>query len=169
MSEDSIEIQFQAVLYETTTPFRYLVELQVSGIRTGIAAYAWGKAKAHKIMQAFIDDGLELLDRHGKTNYVIQEVRAMRREEAMAKVKVGDSVRLLVDIGPIKKGRVCKVVEIVAPTAYVSRGQNAWDDTKYPIKVVPVAMATDAVTLGPKDALPLMRGEFGPMDEDIDE
>lgn len=167
--EDSITIQFQAVLYRTTVPFRYLVELQVSGIRTGIGAYAWGKAKAQKVMQAFIDDGTELLDKYGKTNYVIQEVRAMRREEAMAKVQVGDSVRLLVDIGSIKKGRVCKVVEIVEPSFYVSRGQNAWDDDKYPIKVLPVATASDTVPLGPKDALPLMRGEFGPLDEEIDD
>src|SRR6478752_5107164 len=94
--EESITIQFQAVLYQTTVPFRYLIELQVCGIRTGIAAYAWGKAKAQRVMQAFIDDGTELLDKYGKTNYVIQEVRAMRREEAMARVQVGDSVRLLV-------------------------------------------------------------------------
>jgi hypothetical protein len=100
---------------------------------------------------------------------VIKEVRAMRREEAMAKVQVGDSVRLLVDIGSIKKGRVCKVVEVVEPSFYVSRGQNAWDDTLYPIKVLPLNTAFDLVPLGPKDALPLMRGEFGPIDEEIEE
>jgi hypothetical protein len=169
MSEDSIEIQFQAVLYETTTPFRYMVELQVCGIRTGIAAYVWGHKRAQRVMQAFLNDGVDLLAKYGKTEYVIQEVRAMRREEAMARVQVGDSVKLLVDIGSIKKGRVCRVVEIVEPTFYVSRGANAWDDDKYPIKVLPVATANDTVPLGPKDALPLMRGEFGPIDEEIDE
>jgi len=169
MPEDAIEIQFQAVLYETTTPFRYLVELQVCGIRTGISVYVWGRKRAQQVMQRFLNDGVELLDVYGKTNSVIQEVRAMRREEAMARVKVGDSVKLLVDIGSIKRGRVCRVVEIVEPSFYVSRGQNAWDDDRYPIKVLPVATAGDTVPLGPKDALPLMRGEFGPLDEEIDE
>ena len=169
MPEEGIEIQFQAVLYETTVPHRYMVELKVSGIRTGIATYVWGLRRAQGVMQKFIDDGIDLLEKFGKTEYVIQEVRAMRREEAMAQVKVGDSVRLLVDIGSIKRGRVCRVVEIVEPTFYVSRGANAWDDDKYPIKVLPVATANDTVPLGPKDALPLMRGEFGPIDEEIDE
>lgn len=167
--EDGITIQFQALLFETRTPFRYVVELHVCGIPTGISTLVWGRKRADRVMQEFIDNGIDLLAQFGKTNYVIDEVRAQRREEAMAKVKVGDSVRLLVDIGSIKKGRVCRVVEIVEPSFYVSRGQNAWDDTKYPIKVLPVATAADPVTLGPKDALPLMRGEFGPIDEEVDE
>jgi len=120
-------------------------------------------------MQMFADNGGDLLDRNGRTNAVIEELRAKRREEAMAKVQVGDRVKLLVDIGTIKKGRVCKVTEVAEPSLYASRGQNAWDDEKYPIKVLPVATATDTVALGPKDALPLMRGEFGPVDEEIDE
>lgn len=169
MTEGEIEVNFEAVLYQTQTPFRYLVELQVSGIRTGIGAYVWGRNRAQRVMQAFIQDGLDLLHKHDKVEYVIKEVRAMRREIAMAKVQVGDSVRLLVDIGSIKKGRVCKVVEVMEPSFYVSRGENAWEDEKYPIKVIPVALATDQVPLGPKDAVPLMRGEFGPLDEDVDE
>lgn len=169
MTEKAYEVQFQAVLYETPIPFRYLVELQVSGIRTGIAAYVWGQAKARQVMRAFIADGLDLLNKHNKFEYVIGEIRARERERAMALVKVGDRVRLLVDIGSIKKGRVCKVVEVQEPSFYESRGANPWDDEKYPVKVIPVSAPTDRVPLGPKDALPLMRGEFGPLDEDVDE
>lgn len=169
MREESFTVRFMAVLYQTTVPCRYLVELQVDGIATGISVRVWGKTRAQRVMQKFIDHGADLLSEFGKTEAVLSELRVMRREEAMAKVQVGDSVRLLVDIGSIKKGRVCKVVEIVEPTFYVSRGENAWDDMKYPIKVLPVATANDAVPLGPKDALPLMRGEYGPIDEEIDD
>lgn len=169
MSDDYVMVRFMAVLYTTRVPFRYVVELQAEGIRTGIMVAVWGKARAERVMQMFVDNGGDLLDKNGKTNAVIDQLRAMRREEAMAKVQVGDSVRLLVDIGSIKKGRVCKVVEIVEPSFYVSRGQNAWDDSKYPIKVLPVATPSDTVPLGPKDALPLMRGEYGPIDEEIDD
>lgn len=169
MFDDGITVCFQAVLYDTNVPFRYMVELRVDGVATGIHEFVWGKKKAQALMQHLIDNGIQLLEKFGVTNAVINEVRANRREEAMARVKVGDSVRLLVDIGSIKKGRVCKVVEIAEPSAYVSRGVNAWDDSKYPIKVLPISSTSDAVILGPKDALPLMRGEFGPLDEEIDD
>lgn len=165
----SVEVRFEAVLYTTTLPGRYLVELQVSGVRTGIAAYVWGHKRAQQVMQAFIDDGIELLNKHNKFELVLNQVRAMRREKAMAQVQVGDKVRLLVDIGSIKKGRVCRVVEVMEPSFYVARGAKEWEDEKYPIKVLPVPMATDPVSLGPKDGVPLMRGEFGPLDEDVDE
>ena len=169
MADDYVMVRFMAVLYTTRLPFRYVVELQAEGIRTGIMVTVWGKTRAQRVMQMFVDNGGDLLDRNGRTNAVIEELRAKRREEAMAKVQVGDRVKLLVDIGTIKKGRVCKVTEVAEPSLYASRGQNAWDDEKYPIKVLPVATATDTVALGPKDALPLMRGEFGPVDEEIDE
>ena len=110
---------------------------------------------------------IELLNKHNKFELVLNQVRAMRREKAMAQVQVGDKVRLLVDIGSIKKGRVCKVVEVMEPSFYVARGAKEWEDEKYPIKVLPVPMATDPVSLGPKDGLPLMRGEFGPLDEEV--
>ena len=108
-----MEVRFEAVLYTTTLPGRYLVELQVSGVRTGIAAYVWGHKRAQQVMQAFIDDGIELLNKHNKFELVLNQVRAMRREKAMAQVQVGDKVRLLVDIGSIKKGRVCRVVPVL--------------------------------------------------------
>lgn len=169
-TEDSIEAQFEAHLYGTNIPFRYAVELRVSGIRTGIIAYVWGLKRAQEVMQSFVDDGNELLNQHGKVDQVIRDLRAMLREKAMAQVKVGDSVKLLVDIGSIKKGRICRVVEVAdEPTFYVSRSSIEWDDEKYPIMVIPVATATDPVPLGPKDAVPLMRGEFGPLDMDVDE
>jgi len=171
MDENEIEItiQFQAVLFDTATPFRYVVELHVDGVRTGIAAFVWGRKRANHVMEAFVENGLGLLEKYGKVESVIQAVRSMRREKAMAQVKVGDSVRLLVDIGSIRKGRVCRVVEVVEPSFYDQRGANAWDDEKYPIRVIPVATAVDGVFLGPEDGVPLLRGEFGPLDQDVDE
>lgn len=170
MPEDSVEAQFEAILYETNIPFRYAVELRVSGIRTGIFAYVWGLDRARQVMRQFIDDGNELLHKHGKAEQVIRDLRVMMREKAMAMVQVGDSVKLLVDIGSIKKGRVCKVVEVAEPSFYEARGGcREWDDEKYPIKVLPISTPTDRVPLGPKDALPLMRGEFGPLDMEVDD
>ena len=85
----------------------------------------------------------------------------------MRQVQVGDKVKLLVDIGQFKIGRVCKVVEVQDdPTFYEARGANEWDDDKYPIKVLPVSVASDKLTLGPKDSIPLARGEFGPVTEE---
>lgn len=169
MAEDGIQTSFQAILWTTNNPFKFIVELRMENIPTGIFATVWGKKKAHQVMQEFVDNGCELLAKYNKTNDMIGHVRAKRREEEMAKVQVGDKVRLLVDIGSIKKGRVCKVVEVFEPSFYEARGANQWEDEKYPIRVLPVPMATDQVALGPNDGLPLMRGEFGPISEEIDE
>lgn len=166
---DGIMTEFQAVMCTTETPFRYLVELWMEGVPTGISTFVWGKKRAQRVMRDFIDRAEELLNNSGMTNAVIDKVLAKRRQEEMARVQVGDSVKLLVDIGSIKKGRVCRVVEVVEPTAYVARGGKPWDDGRYPIKVVPVATPSDTVPLGPKDALPLMRGEFGPISEEVDD
>jgi hypothetical protein len=170
MSEEPISVSYEAYLYGTKIPFRYMVSLAVDGIHTGIKAIVWGRARANECMQHMIDHGNELLNQYGLATELAAEIYAKRREEAMTKVQVGDRVRLLVDIGTYKKGRVCKVVEVDdEPTFYVSRGANAWQDDRYPIKVIPVQMATDRVALGPKDCIPLMRGEFGPLDTEIDD
>jgi hypothetical protein len=97
------------------------------------------------------------------------EIYARRREEAMAQVQVGDSVKLLIDIGQYKKGRVCKVTQVAEPSFYEARGSAEWDDEEYPVLVVPVHSPLDRMALGPKDAIPLRRGEFGPLDTEVDE
>jgi hypothetical protein len=84
-------------------------------------------------------------------------------------VKVGDTVKLLVDIGGYKKGRICKVVTIAEPTFYEARGSIEWDDERYPITVSFVQSPLDRVSLGPKDVIPLRRGEFGPVDTEVDD
>lgn len=164
---ERVDVVFRAMIYTTNVKFRYRVELYVNQIPTGIQAFGWGQKMANRIAQNFVDNGNVLLNQYGKAQWVLDELRAIAREERMARVQVGDSVKLLVDIGSIKKGRVCRIVEIAEPSFYVSRGANAWDDDKYPIKVVPVFVATDKVPLGPKDAIPLKRGEFGPLDEEV--
>lgn len=171
-----IEVSYEAYLMGSYVPvvgiripFRFEVILRVDGIDTGIRATVWGKSRATKVMNEMVSSGNQLLNQYGVAATVAAEVYAKRREEAMAKVKVGDSVRLLVDIGYYKKGRVCKVVEVAEPSFYVARGDNAWDDDRYPVKVIPVRAATDAASLGPKDAIALANGEFGPLDEEVDE
>jgi hypothetical protein len=166
---EPIEVSYQAYLMGTRIPFRYAVTLHVDDIPTGIGAYVWGKARAVAVMNEMVASGNQLLNKYGVAAQIAAEVYSKRREEAMAKVKVGDSVKLLVDIGYYKKGRVCKVVEVAEPSFYVARGVNAWDDERYPVKVIPVRAATDAATLGPKDAIALAAGEFGPLDMEVDE
>lgn len=168
MNDEPLTVTFTARVMTTEIPFRYKVELFVDGIPTGVGSNVWTKSRALKAAAFIAENGNDLLNQFGKSQSVLNEVRAMRREEEMAKVQVGDKVKLLVDIGSFKKGRVCKIVEVAEPSFYISRGQNAWDDDKYPVKVVPVQVAGD-LPLGPKDALPLARGEFGPLDVEVDE
>jgi hypothetical protein len=174
--EDRMVVTYQGYLFGSylfgriRVPFQYVAALHVEDIPTGIQARVWGKKRAMSVMHHLIEHGNELINQYGVADQLAAEIYSMRREEAMAKIQVGDRVRLLVDIGSIKKGRVCKVVEVEdEPSFYVARGANAWDDEKYPVKVVPVRMATDRVALGPKDVIPLMRGEFGPMDMEVGE
>ena len=152
-----------------TIPFRYQVLLYVEDIPTGIGAMAWGRNRAKKIMSHLVNHGNELINEYGVAAEIAATIYARRREEAMAKVHVGDSIKLAVDIGQYKKGRVCKVVEVAEPSFYEARGPQAWNDEEYPVLVVPVHSPLDKMTLGPKDAIPLRRGEFGPLDMEVDE
>lgn len=163
-------VTYEAYMYATRIPHRYLIHLFVNGIPTGIMANAWGRKRATGVMQHMTNHGNELINEYGVAATVAAEIYAQRREEAMAKVKVGDSVKLLVDIGQFKKGRVCKVVEIVdSPSFYEARGANSWDDEKYPVLVMPVRANGDNTLLGPKEAIALTRGEFGPLTEETEE
>ncbi len=163
-------VTYEAYLYRTRIPQRFLIHLYVNDIPTGIMARAWGRKRAAEVMNHMINHGNDLVNQYGVAAALSAEIYAKQREEAMAKVQVGDSVKLLVDIGQFKKGRVCRVVEVADdPSFYEARGANGWDDERYPIKVLPVSMATDKLTLGPKDALLPARGEFGPLNEEVDE
>lgn len=169
MNQEPIQVTYEAYMYATRIPKRYIVHLYVNNIPTGIMSKVWGRKRANGVMEHMVSHGNDLLNEYGVAAHIAAEIYAQQREEAMAKVKVGDSVKLLVDIGQFKKGRVCRVVEITEPTLYRGRGGRAWDEEKYPIMVLPVSMASDRLTLGPKEALPLARGEFGPLNEEIDE
>ncbi|HEX9089791.1 MAG TPA: hypothetical protein VF867_20025, partial [Arthrobacter sp.] len=130
----------------------------------------WGKARAMRAMRFLVNNGNELINQYGVAAGLAATLHARRREELMAKVQVGDRIKLLVDIGQYKKGRVCKVAEIAEPSFYEARGgAPEWDDEEYPVKVLPVHSPTDPISLGPKDYLPLRRGEFGPLDTEVDE
>lgn len=168
MSEDRIEVSYEAAVYSTRIPFRFLVALSVDGIPTRIQTSVWGKAKADRVMSFMVSNGNELLNQYGVAAEIAAEIYARKREEAMAKVQVGDSVKLLVDIGQYKKGRVCKVTQVPEPSFYEARGSKEWDDEAY-ILVHPVRSPLDRISLGPKDVIPLRRGEFGPLDQEVDE
>jgi hypothetical protein len=167
--KDRIVVSYEAHLLATWIPQRFIVVLYVNDIPTGIGKVVWLKSRAMQAMHDLVNNGNQIIHECGMAAEIAAEIYAQRREEAMAKVKVGDSVRLLVDIGQYKKGRVCRVVEVAEQSSYPARGGNGWDDDKYPIKVMPVSVATDRLTLGPKDALPLARGEFGPINDELDD
>lgn len=169
MNDEPVLVTYEAYLLATRIPHRFIVTLYVNDIPTGIGKVVWLKHRAMKAMHDMINNGNRLLNEFGVAAEIAAEIYAQRREEAMAKVKVGDTVKLLVDIGQFKKGRVCKVVEIAEPSFYEARGAIEWVDERYPIKVQPISVATDRVSLGPKDFIPLARGEFGPVTEETDD
>lgn len=168
MSEP-ISVSYEAYVYSTRIPFRYLVALVVDDIPTRIQAIVWGKARADRAMHYMVNNGNELLNQYGVAAELAAELYARRREEAMARVQVGDTVKLLVDIGPYRKGRICKVVKVAEPSFYEARGEAEWDDEQYPVAVSFVHSPLDRFSLGPKESVPLRRGEFGPLDTDVDD
>jgi hypothetical protein len=168
MSDDRIEVTYEAYVYSTRIPLRYLVSLAVDGIPTRIETHVWGKSKANRVMTFMVNNGNELINRYGVAAELAAEIYARKREEAMARVQVGDSVKLLIDIGQYRKGRVCKVAQVPEPSFYEARGEHEWDDEQY-VLVTPVHSPTDRISLGPKDVIPLRRGEFGPLDQEVDE
>lgn len=163
-----IEVQYQAAIYRTIIPFRYEVELYVDGMETGIRVRVWGFRNADRLAAEMADHGNELLDDFGLASEMAAAIYMKRREAAMSAVKVGDSVKLLVDLGPYKKGRVCKVVSVAEPEEY-ERGSAAWNAARFPISVVPVRVASDPTDLGPKESIPLAAGEYGPVNEEVGE
>jgi hypothetical protein len=165
---EPLQVEYNVYVTGTRIPFRYEVSLYVEDIPSGIKMKTWGRRRATAAMEQMIAHANDLLNHYGAASALYAEIYSRRREERMAQVKVGDRVRLLVDIGQFKKGRVCKVVEVAEPTLYYGRGGGEWDDNRYPIKVLPVSAAHDKLTLGPKDALPLARGEFGPLDQEVE-
>jgi hypothetical protein len=165
---DPIEVSYSAYVVSTRIPFRYLVVLCVEDLHTGVQARTWGLQRAKRTMQFLVNNGNELINQYGVAAGLAAELYARRREEAMAKVQVGDRVKLLIDIGQFKKGRVCKVAQIPEDSFYEARGNQEWDDEQY-ILVSPVHAPTDNISLGPKDYLPLRRGEFGPLDTEVDD
>lgn len=167
--DDKVQVTYEAYLLATRIPHRFIVTLYVNDIPTGIGRVVWLKKRALAAMHQLVNNGNQLIHEFGVAAEIAAEIYAQRREEAMARVQVGDSVRLLVDIGQFKKGRVCKVVDIAEPSFYEARGTNGWDDEKYPIRVIPIRMPTDYVSLGPKDYIPLARGEFGPVNDELED
>ena len=165
---DEIKVSYSAYLVATRIPFRYLVLLYVEDLPTGVAAYAWGKRRATAAMRHMVEYGNDLINEFGVVEQLAAELYARRREEVMANVQVGQTVKLLIDIGPFKKGRVCKVAQVPEASFYEARGSREWDDEQY-ILVQPIHSPADNISLGNKEVIPLRRGEFGPLDMEVDE
>ena len=168
MKYDKVEVTYEAFMLSTRIPHRYMITLWVNGIETGIGKVVWLKHRALRAMHDMIHNGNRLLNEFGIAAEIAAEIYAQQREKAMAQVQVGDSVKLLVDIGPFKKGRVCKVIELYEDTFYEARGGTEWADDRFPITVLPVHANGDTMILGPKDGIPLARGEFGPVTEETE-
>jgi hypothetical protein len=162
-----MRVEYAAQVQGTPIPGRYAVVLFVEGIPTGIQAHVWGRKKATAMLYHMVNHGNEIINQHGMAAHLAAQIYTRRREEAMAKVKVGDTVKLLVDIGPFKTGRVCKVAEVYEPSFYEVRGAKEFIDEDYPVKVLPVRSPLDTIALGPKDFIPLRRGEFGPLNDPV--
>lgn len=165
--EDGMRVEYAAQVQGTPIPGRYAVVLYVEGIPTGIQAHVWGRKKATAMLYHMINNGNEIINQHGMAGHLAAQIYARRREEAMAKVQVGDTVKLLVDIGQFKRGRVCRVAEVYEPSFYPVRGDKEFIDEDYPVKVKPIRSPTDKIALGPQDLIPLKRGEFGPLNEPL--
>lgn len=167
---EPLSVTYHAHVVGTRIPFRYRVLLYVEDLATGIQATVWGLGRAKAVMHELVANGNELINHHGVAAELAAVLYARKREEAMARVQAGDRVKLLVDIGPFKKGRVCVVSKVTVPSFYEARGgAPEWDDEEYPVMVQPVHSPTDQFTLGPADIIPLRRGEFGPLDMEVDE
>lgn len=168
MTEQVRRVEYSAVTYGTKIPGRYQLQLYVNGIFTGVAARVWGRRKARELAEYMIQNGNQVLHDFEVVDQMLAALNKQDREVAMSKLKVGDKVRLWIDLGIYKKGRVCTVVEVEEPSRYVSRGVNAWNENRFPIKVVPVSGAGEAV-LGTKEGIPLAAGEFGALNEEVPE
>ncbi len=168
MSEP-VSVSYVAYVTGTRIPFRYAVLLYVDDMPTGVTAYAWGRRRADEAMHYMVNNGNALINQYGVAAELAAQIYARKREEAMARVQAGDRIKLLVDIGQFKKGRVCRVVTTPEPSFYEARGgAPEWDDEQY-VLVMPVHSPMDRIALGPGDLIPLKRGEFGPLDMEIDE
>ena len=163
-----MEVRYTAYVVGTRIPFLYQVLLYVEDLPSGLVARAWGMTRATRIMHDMVNNGNDLINEFGVAADLAAVLYARKREEAMARVQVGDRVKLLIDIGQFKKGRVCKVAQVPEPSSYEARGGGTWEDDRY-ILVTPVHSPMDAISLGPADTIPLRRGEFGPLDMEVDE
>jgi hypothetical protein len=156
MSEtEKMNVRFEAGLQKTKIPGRYRVVLLVDGYFTRIETRAWGVKRAHKARDEILENAQELIDAAGLTEGIYTFLWNERKEKALADVKPGDRVRLAVDIGPFKAGRVCKVMAV-----------NPDGETTHGVSVQPVYVSGDGVTFGEGDYISLTAGEYAPLNEE---
>lgn len=170
---DSIQVVFRAQVFHAGFPGRYLITLEADGIDSGLRVTVWGVKRATKTADAVLANASALLNDLGLAQELAAKVYMNRPDDEAAEgvklVNVNDTVRLLVDIGPYKRGRVFRVVEVAQSTGYTARGgATEWDDLHFPIKVVPVSSMPGEPILSAKDGIPLAADEFCPGDKEVD-
>lgn len=156
MSEtEKMNVYFEAGLQKTKIPGRYRVVLLADGYFTRIESYVWGRKRAQKARDAILEEAAELIEAAGLSGQLFGFLYSIRREKTLADVKPGDRVKLAVDIGPFKAGRVCKVMAV-----------NPDGETTHGVAVQPVYVSGDGVTFGEGDYISLTAGEYAPLNEE---
>lgn len=160
---------YSAKFYKVTIPFRYYVALDVNGIETGIGGQCWGHKTAKAMQHDLASNGEEILDEinPAKRQAIALEVQAAyvaRQQEAdVEKLSVGDRVKLAVDIGIAKAGRIAKVVQIHTK----EDGSDGIVDARWPISVEVLPVIGDPAAWGTGALFLLERGEFVSLDTEL--
>lgn len=172
--EETIAVHYKVMSQRGKWPFgfRRLLSLEVDGEDTGIRVIVWGSKREKHMANAILESASELLNELGLAEDLFDRITAKRAAATAAEergdMRVNDTVRLLVDIGPYKRGRVMKVVDVANASGYKSRGGKQWDDNHYPVKVVPLSAMPGELTLDPEDGIPLTADEFCPGDKEVE-
>jgi hypothetical protein len=170
-----IPVEYGATIYTTkvgplTIPFRYIVALDVNGIETGIGTSVWGYSNAQQTADHLSQHGEDLLasESSSKRQAIYAEIQAAYvarlNQQLSEKLVPGDRVKLAVDIGHMKAGRIAKVVK----TYTKEDGTDGIVDARWPISVEVLPVAGDpAAWAHGAPVLLLERGEFCSLDTEL--
>lgn len=170
-----IPVEYVAVIYTTKLhksrlliPGRYIIALQVNDIETSIGTKCWGFKRAKEIataLQANAEEVIEDSVYHKDVWNKVQAAYVAKLNAALSeKLQPGDRVKLAVDIGHIKAGRICKVIK-----AHTKEdGTDGIVDARWPISVEVLPVSGDpAAWAHGTPILLLERGEFVSLDTEL--
>lgn len=160
---------YNAKFYKLTIPFRYFVSLDVNGIETGVGGMCWGHKTARAMQHDLATNGEEILNEinPAKRQAIALEVQAAyvdaQRQASVEKLAVGDRVKLAVDIGIAKAGRVAKIVQVHTK----EDGTDGIVDARWPVSVEVLPVIGDPAAWGTGAVFLLERGEFVSLDTEL--